>query len=198
MRQGTFHVTSLAEAATHGPHILCHTTALSRDTADSREGCTSVLWSEVVQQTSVNGFKSSIDLHIKTVLDGEATIKLLTAEIRRYLCSSGPYIPVHTTNYQVSGRVRRYHRPAHAVADISCAHPDTPGHAKFHRTCTEQFRQQQCLVGNLRKPRGRFKLNGQKRLIERGKTAAQTSTKKMDCETIILAKQVVIVLVLPV
>ncbi|KAI8519622.1 hypothetical protein Bbelb_028790 [Branchiostoma belcheri] len=24
----------------------------------------------------------------------------------------------------------------------------------------EQFRQQQCLVGNLRKPRGRFKLNG--------------------------------------
>ncbi|KAI8484219.1 hypothetical protein Bbelb_380040 [Branchiostoma belcheri] len=34
----------------------------------------------------------------------------------------------------------------------------------------EHFRQQQCLVGNLRKPRGRFKLNGQKRLIERGKT----------------------------
>ncbi|KAI8483693.1 hypothetical protein Bbelb_386310 [Branchiostoma belcheri] len=28
---------------------------------------------EVVQQTSVNGFKSSIDLHIKTVLDGGAT-----------------------------------------------------------------------------------------------------------------------------
>ncbi|KAI8486999.1 hypothetical protein Bbelb_352590 [Branchiostoma belcheri] len=30
--------------------------------------------------------------------------------------------------------------------------------------------------------------NSQKRLIGRGKTAAQTSTKKMDCETIILAK----------
>ncbi|KAI8483277.1 hypothetical protein Bbelb_390180 [Branchiostoma belcheri] len=89
--------TSLAEAVTHGPNILCHSTALSRDTAYSPEGCTSYL--------------------------------------RRVTCA-GPYIPVNTTNYQVSGRVRRNHRPAHAVADISCTHPDTPGHAKFHGTCT--------------------------------------------------------------
>ncbi|KAI8518914.1 hypothetical protein Bbelb_021710 [Branchiostoma belcheri] len=89
--------TSLAEAVTHGPNILCHSTALSRDTVYSPEGCTSYL--------------------------------------RRVTCA-GPYIPVHTTNYQVSGHVRRYHRPAHAVADISCTHPDTPGHAKFHGTCT--------------------------------------------------------------
>ncbi|KAI8510745.1 hypothetical protein Bbelb_116610 [Branchiostoma belcheri] len=80
----------------HGRHILCLSTALSRDTADSQEGCTSYL--------------------------------------RRVTCA-GPDIPVHTTNYQVSGRVRRYHRPAHAVADISCTHPDTPGHTKFHGTC---------------------------------------------------------------
>ncbi|KAI8506599.1 hypothetical protein Bbelb_160260 [Branchiostoma belcheri] len=90
--------TSLAEAVTHGPNILCHSTALSRDTVYSPEGCTSYL--------------------------------------RRVTCA-GPYIPVHTTNYQVSGHVRRYHRPAHAVADISCTHPDTPGHAKFHGTCTD-------------------------------------------------------------
>ncbi|KAI8510772.1 hypothetical protein Bbelb_116880 [Branchiostoma belcheri] len=89
--------TILAEAVTHGPNILCHSTALSRDTAYSPEGCTSYL--------------------------------------RRVTCA-GPYIPVHTTNYQVSGHVRRNHRPAHAVADISCTHPDTPGHAKFHGTCT--------------------------------------------------------------
>ncbi|KAI8495026.1 hypothetical protein Bbelb_270120 [Branchiostoma belcheri] len=89
--------TSLAEAVTHGPNILCHSTALSRDTVYSPEGCTSYL--------------------------------------RRVTCA-GPYIPVHTTNYQVSGHVRRYHRPAHAVADISCTYPDTPGHAKFHGTCT--------------------------------------------------------------
>ncbi|KAI8519223.1 hypothetical protein Bbelb_024800 [Branchiostoma belcheri] len=60
---------------------------------------------------------------------------MFTKYLRRVTCA-GPYIPVHTTNYQVSGRVRRYHRPAHAVADISCTHPDTPGHAKFHGTCT--------------------------------------------------------------
>ncbi|KAI8514535.1 hypothetical protein Bbelb_071260 [Branchiostoma belcheri] len=40
--------TSLAEAVTHGPNILCHSTALSRDTAYSREGCTSVLWSGLI------------------------------------------------------------------------------------------------------------------------------------------------------
>ncbi|KAI8515667.1 hypothetical protein Bbelb_064800 [Branchiostoma belcheri] len=62
--------------------------------------------------------------------------------LRRVTCA-GPYIPVHTTNYQVSGRVRRNHRPAHAVADISCTHPDTPGHAKFHGTCTDNFGQLQ-------------------------------------------------------
>ncbi|KAI8507887.1 hypothetical protein Bbelb_141270 [Branchiostoma belcheri] len=60
----------------------------------------------------------------------------LVPYLRRVACA-GPYIPVHTTNYQVSGRVRRYHRPAHAVADISCTHPDTPGHAKFHGTCPD-------------------------------------------------------------
>ncbi|KAI8511879.1 hypothetical protein Bbelb_109790 [Branchiostoma belcheri] len=43
-----------------------------------------------------------------------------------FVCEIGPYIPVHTTNYQVSGRVRMYHSPAHAVADISSTHPDTP------------------------------------------------------------------------
>ncbi|KAI8484625.1 hypothetical protein Bbelb_375660 [Branchiostoma belcheri] len=103
--------TSLAEAVTHGPNILCHSTALSRDTAYSPEGCTSVLWI-VVQCTLHNQY------------------------LRRVTCA-GPYIPVHTTNCQVSGRVRRNHRPAHAVADISCTHPDTPGHAKFHGTCTD-------------------------------------------------------------
>ncbi|KAI8519600.1 hypothetical protein Bbelb_028570 [Branchiostoma belcheri] len=40
--------TSLAEAVTHGPNILCHSTALSRDTAYSPEGCTSVLWSGLI------------------------------------------------------------------------------------------------------------------------------------------------------
>ncbi|KAI8506485.1 hypothetical protein Bbelb_159120 [Branchiostoma belcheri] len=38
--------------------------------------------------------------------------------------------------YQVSGCVRGFYRPAHTVADMSCTHPDTPGHAKFHGTCT--------------------------------------------------------------
>ncbi|KAI8516336.1 hypothetical protein Bbelb_049170 [Branchiostoma belcheri] len=50
--------------------------------------------------------------------------------LRRVTCA-GPYIPVHTTNYQVSGRVRRNHRPAHAVADISCTHRTHPGTPSF-------------------------------------------------------------------
>ncbi|KAI8514534.1 hypothetical protein Bbelb_071250 [Branchiostoma belcheri] len=69
-------------------------------------------------------------------LQDRRTQHLCIMYLRRVTCA-GPYIPVHTTNYQVSGRVRRNHRPAHAVADISCTHPDTPGHAKFHGTCTE-------------------------------------------------------------
>ncbi|KAI8482670.1 Neurexophilin [Branchiostoma belcheri] len=136
--------TSLAEAVTHGPNILCHSTALSRDTAYSPEGCTSVLWSDYHSPMPAAWFPGSWlpafqrTRHTLTFTIFPINLSLessLVPYLRRVTCA-GPYIPVHTTNYQVSGRVRRNHRPAHAVADISCTHPDTPGHAKFHGTCT--------------------------------------------------------------
>ncbi|KAI8498319.1 hypothetical protein Bbelb_242630 [Branchiostoma belcheri] len=37
---------------------------------------------------------------------------------------------------KLSGWVQGFYRPAHTVADMSCTHWDTPGHVKFHGTCT--------------------------------------------------------------
>ncbi|KAI8519259.1 hypothetical protein Bbelb_025160 [Branchiostoma belcheri] len=145
-------VTILAEAATHEPHVLCHGTTLSRDTADSRKGGNigllvrsitllhadyhSPMPAAWLPEFWLPAFQRTRHTLTFTIFPINLSLESsLVPYLRRVTCA-GPYIPVHTTNYQVSGRVRRYHRPAHAVADISCTHPDTPGHAKFHGTCT--------------------------------------------------------------